>query len=219
MPAIQTSPSRLLTGMCAAGWHEGTKPKDWKGVPVQVCVRWQNCPCECHSKITKMYEDADMAREIITNPDYVKPERTWYMPVYGIDYGLSTTLVVPVTDTPDDTEDGTPAQPATRIRTFDPTPSGRAAKGELEAYVLEVTNEWLIDHDELCTPKFVSDEIARVQHIDPPSVGAIGAVFDRWVTYGYANISRKPVQFLGLTDQGKAKGLDLLKAERKRKGK
>lgn len=216
---VQTAPqkSKLETGMCRAGWHEGTKPKDWKGTPVQVCQMWMVCPCECHTKITAMYEMAEMPREVITNPEYIRPERTWYMPVPGVDYAIdsSSSLVAPIT--PEAAEESTPAIPATRARSYAPTPTGRAAKGELETYVLEVVTEWLIEHDELCTPRFVSDEIARVQHIDPPSVGAIGAVFDRWATYGYAVISRKPVQFVDLTPEGRAKGLDAIKVAYKRR--
>lgn len=218
MSTMTSQPSKIVTGMCHAGWHEGTRAKDFKGRPVQVCLLWQECPCECHEKITKMFEIGEQPREVVENPEYVRAERTWYMPVYGVDYGIESSRSVAEPVALDgEVNRPEPIPVPAHARTYAPTPTGRAAKGQLETQVLEVVTEWLIEHDELCTPKFVSTEIARVQHIDEPSVGAIGAVFDRWVKYGYAIVTRSPVQFTGLTDEGSTRGLDALKIQYKRK--
>lgn len=204
----------LKSGPCSHSWCEGTRPVSWRGVPVQVCGNWQLCPCSCHDRVTRLFQLADSPREVMLNPEYRRPERTFYMPVFGVDYGLSSALL----DAGAETLDGVKRAPLVPREpgTFAPTPSGRAARGELESQVYEVVGEWMIQPEGLCTPQFVSDEIARVQHVAPPSTGAISAVFDRWVAYGYAVTAKKPVRLVGLTDEGKTSGLEFLKLQFKR---
>lgn len=207
-----TKPMTLVTGKCAAGWHEGNRAKTFRGEPAPTCVRWLTCPCECHARVTKMFEIAEQPRVLMENPDYVHPEPQFYMPKFGIDYGVQEYFDTESISNPDaNKEEGAPIAPR-RAPAFAPTASGFLAKGELEAYVLEVVTEWLIDHDQLCTCAFVSQEVGRVQKINNPSVGAVNAVFDRWVKIGYAQpLERKPIRFVGLTDEGKSLGLAALK--------
>jgi hypothetical protein len=102
----------------------------------------------------------------------------------------------------------TGAQPAT----FGPTPTGRAAKGELEAWVDEQCRIWIIDKPGVpCTPAFLSEQIAKDQAINPPSVGAISACFERWMKLGYAVIEKKPTRFVKYTDEGVRLGLERMK--------
>ena len=127
----------------------------------------------------------------------------------GIEEALDGTATAPFAPVP------TPP-PAT----FAPTPTGRAARGQLESWVLEQVTIWTVEgYDFPCTPVWISREIGREQAIDPPSVGAISAVFDRWANLGFATIEKKPVRFSGFTLEGKTKGLDRMKAEVKRKQK
>ena len=76
---------------------------------------------------------------------------------------------------------------------------------------------WIVEADgSLCTPSMLAAEIGRVQGINPPSVGAISAVFERWVAIGFANISKKPTRFESYTPQGVQIGLDGCKEKAKR---
>jgi hypothetical protein len=216
MTEPKVTEKKYLSGFCGMGHHEGTKPRSPSGKPMKVCIAWQICKCPCHETLNEMYKMSEIPREVHENPEYVSFERTWYMPVFGVDYGMDRDALAG--DTLDDTGQqqrhgsGTPGH-----RTFDPTPSGRAARGQLEDQVLEVVTEWNIDPGtDLCTPTFVAWDIARFNQIEEPSTGAIGAVFDRWQEYGFAVIERKPVRFMGFTEEGEQRGLEYMKAKYKR---
>lgn len=214
------SKTTIPTGQCYAGWHEGTKARDWRGTPVRTCEQWQTCPCECHERITNMFQVGEQERVLIENPEYHTPERTWYMPVYGLDYGEGASSSVALMDSPETLKRAAPIESTAVLgapsRAFAPTPTGRTARGELEAQVLEVVTEWIIDPYCTCTPRFISIEIARVQKIPEPSTGAVNAVLDRWVKYGYCILERTPTRFVALTEAGKIKGLAQIKIEYKR---
>lgn len=207
--------TKYVTGFCSTGCHEGLKPKSPSGKPLKVCTFWMECGCKCHKEISEMYDMVGEPREPHQNSDYMAPSNTYYMPVFGVDYGMDTSpLDAVVIELPATLERPASNEPGHRI--FAPTPSGYAARGQLEDQVLEVVTEWLIDASELCTPSFISWEIARVHKTKEPSTGAISAVFDRWVKYGYAVIGTKPLRFVGLTDEGQARGVEYLKARYKR---
>lgn len=103
---------------------------------------------------------------------------------------------------------------------FQPTKTGRAARGQLEFQVYEVCNTWRdrMDHETRpdCTPNYISQIISRDYEIKLPSVGAIGAVFDRWESRGWCEQAKKPVRFLRFTGRLKEVGLFKAKEEYKR---
>ena len=112
------------------------------------------------------------------------------------------------------------AVPATIVRAFNPTASGRAAPGELELWVKQHCDIWLVEAERFpCTPAYLSEEIGKAQGIKPPSVGAITAVFQRWVKIGFAEIGAKPARFLKYTDDGVKLGLEGCKVRHKAKRK
>lgn len=198
----------LESGICQTGAHEGTRPKSYAGVPRQVCLlSW--CECECHKKLDEMFAMMEMERTPQDNPEYIPPERTYWMPSDDPEYRMPAA-------SSDFTEDGSVAVLEKEVKVTD---SGRTQRGGLEFWVQRECLAWILDHDEgeLCTPKFLSAEIARVEGIKPPSQGAISAVFDRWERYGYARIGRdRPQRFLGLTEQGEKQGLDWCRANAKK---
>lgn len=197
----------LKTGQCVAGWHEGTRPKTRDDRPIQVCAMWRSCPCECHDSITRMYEMAEEERVWHDNPEYIKPESTYYMPVFGVDYGLTKK---PLADghvfTPGILEAPVPygADPA------------RGHRGSLELAVLDMCKGLELDLEAQYTTKFISKLIGEKLDISPPSTGAVQACFDRWEKIGFAFIGRKPVRFISFTPAGLADGLELTKAKAKR---
>jgi hypothetical protein len=210
--------SPFPNGSCMSGWHEGTKAKDWRGNPVRTCDTWKCCPCPCHDTYSEMFRIASMPRIVVDNSGYVKPPNPFVMPT------LQDRLLaaVPASSDPEHApriiESELPDRiPATVARTFDPTPTGRSARGELEAYVKEQCDIWLVDADgSNLTPAKVSESIGKKYGIKEPSVGAIDAVWKRWAQIGFAEIGKKPTRFLRYTEDGIKLTLEGVKARAKK---
>lgn len=84
-------------------------------------------------------------------------------------------------------------------RTFEPTPTGRAARGELEDKVrLAIIKVYGFEG---LTPDTIA---VLVNKDDPPSVGAIHAILTRWEEKGLAIIARKPMRFVEFSELGRA---------------
>lgn len=219
-----TTKALWRSGYCEIGLHEGTKPKSHSGQPMRTCKRNFDrdlkgtqilCECECHTELDKMYEMMELPRVLMDNPEYRTFHRTWWLPsddpLYGI-RPVAGSVDVPVV------VNRTPAgalTPPVRARDYGPTPTGRKARGELEYRVKEVCDLFASGEleTEYCTPKFVANYLDPAE---PPSVGAIDAVFKRWVALGFAVIESKPTRFHAYTPDGWTKGLDRLKQESKR---
>lgn len=206
----------FTSGFCDSGWHEGDAPKDFQGGPAPSCKLWMICPCECHIKYDKMFLMSEMERQLVYNSKYVfhdtfsRPTPEERALAYARDHAPrgSEPVIVP-SHAPD-------LVPATLVREFPPTQSGRAARGELEAWVRKSCDDWAVDKPpEFCTPLYISDDIAREQGINPPSTGAITAVLDRWSILGFARIDRKPIRFVEYTKEGISVGLETLKLRAK----
>jgi hypothetical protein len=200
-----------VTGFCSIGSHEGTKPKSPSGKPMKVCEAWETCSCDCHASITKMCEMVGQPRLPMPNPEYVTPERTYWMPRDEPGFGL-----------PEAHPEINAGGVAVAEKVITVTATGRTQRGGLEFWVQRECLAWLVDRDpEYGMPvRILSDEIGRIEGINPPSQGAIAAVFDRWVKYGYAIISEdRPKRFLGLTEQGEKMGLDWCRANAKKQAK
>lgn len=107
-------------------------------------------------------------------------------------------------------------------------PAPLHGKGWLQEAVLDVvekisTGEIELPENRKATPHIVS-KIVQEQRGDenPPSTGAVKAVFDRWVTYGFILTHDQPFAFKDFSAQGRKLGLagciekhkEKLKAER-----
>lgn len=208
----------MKTGFCSNGWCEGSKAKDWRGNPAPTCAFILECPCSCHDDLDKLFLLTEKERMVVESSGYSVPERTFWLPSDDPEPPLSPTNG---TDTPTIVESPAPDRvPATIVHDFNPTETGRAARGELESWVKQHCDIWLIDEPgDLCTPQYLANEIARDLGIAPPSVGAIGAVFDRWVRLGFAVCLKKPVRFERYTDEGIKLGLEVMKAQAKKQSK
>jgi hypothetical protein len=207
-----------ITGWCANGGHEGKKARYSNGAPMPTCTAINWCQCKCHAEIDEMFEETGRERTILDNPIYVPKPSTFHLE----DYIKPEPAAVDTDALPVATSQAPGVLPPVVPKTFTPPPSGKAAKGELEDRVREVTDLWVAQFASTgfeCTPKWISERIASKYRIKPPSVGAIGAVFDRWTRYGFAVIERKPVRFSGYTEEGIRLGLDALKAKAQRSAK
>ena len=207
---------KMKTGFCSNGWCEGTKATDWRGNPVPTCEFIYTCPCECHDMMGRMFEITESERIVVQSSAYQPPERTYWMPS---DDPLPPSSRDNPTDAPVVVESPVPDRvPATIRHTYTPTPTGRAARGELELWVKEECDVWLVDEPGVpCTPAYLADQIGRSQGINPPSVGAIDAVFKRWEKLGFAVIDRKPTRFTRYTEDGVRLGLDQMKTQAKKR--
>jgi len=209
--------NNYITGFCAVGFCEGKSPVGIiSNKPVRVCDFYEECNCDCHKKITRMYESVNEPREVMQNP--------LYEPAHNIDLsfldevdrlialtggpGIATEpLQKPSTATPGLWEAG---------RTFAKTPTGRRQRGQLEAEVLLVCNRFMDGQlpPQVMTPTVIASEIDKD---DPPSIGAVNAILYRWRDLGFARIHSKPLAFLGYTPEGLKEGLEYMKARANRK--
>lgn len=208
--------SAYKTGFCGMGQHEGTAPVAYNGKPMKVCVAYEICTCSCHEKFNSMYKMANTERRVHQNPNYepvMHPSYAEYFSeseeLLGTPMGAGSTTTR-VMEKPSETAPGL----LESARSFTVTPSGYRQRGQLEVEVQQVCNRAMMgEFDEHCTPQFIAQQI---DPDNPPSTGAIGAVFNRWERIGYAKIHRKPLYFQHLTVEGMRDGLEALKRKAKR---
>lgn len=208
-----------MTGFCQSGFCEGTKPVSPSGKPCKVCHFIDVCQCECHTKIGKMFEMTNTPRIVMQNPDYVPYDSGIMAFLESYEKMKAEELprlkVPPVAEKPETAADGSVMTGLARSgRTFEPTARGRAA-GQLEDEVRGICNRFLqreFPDEEYCTPKFIAQQIyLETDAATMPSVGAIGAAFDRWEKIGFAIVKKNPVRFVSFTVEGLTLGLEVLK--------
>lgn len=203
--------SKYKTGFCTSGFHEGQRPKV-KGRPVKVCELYETCACSCHDLMDKFAELNGMPRIPMQNPEYV-PYNSGIMEFIETyrDSDLEP-KILGIKSEPVEVALAEAPVLSVSTRLFEPTTRGRAP-GQLEEEVREVCNKSMMGlFDEQLTPKFIAQVIDPEA---PPSVGAIGAIFDRWKRIGFAQIETKPVRFVSYTAQGLTLGLNQLKINAK----
>lgn len=205
-----------ISGFCNIGSHEGTKPRSPSGKPLKTCEAWGSCACDCHKQITQMFDMTGRARVPVPNPEYVPPQRTYWMPSDDPNYGLPEA-------SPDVVQGG---GLAVAERTVQITEGGRTRKGDLEYAVQRVClapiNKALSPEDDYYSVKYISQAVFENESAaldKPPSLGAVAAVLSRWEKYDYAMLGKNPVRFVMLTPQGREKGLEWCRANFKAKGK
>jgi hypothetical protein len=207
----------MKTGACGINWCEGTKAKDWRGNPAPTCTWWETCPCLCHDLVSKMFAESGMDRIPVEISGYTVDRSQFWMPTdedraqWAAERAARSNATAP--DAPIVIESPAPGiVPPMVTRSFGPTTTGRAARGELEAWVNKVCGMWLVEQYKFeCTPLFISETIAKDEGIKAPSTGAITACLDKWAEIGYAVIARKPVRFVGYTPDGLQSGLEGIK--------
>ena len=197
----QKAPSTYVTGHCAVGNCYGAKNTTADGKRLLPSCQWKYeyrgnmivCTHSCHNDVSEMLALIEEMYSLSSgNPDLDLPspvppqlrEAMTYVariddrPVY------TPLLTVPTLDGP---------------RTFEPTPTGRAARGELEEKVrLAIIKVYGFEG---LTPETIA---VLVNKDDPPSVGAIHAILTRWEERSLAIIARKPMRFVEFTELGRA---------------
>lgn len=197
----------FVTGFCHSGWHEGQK------VNKPTCKFWETCPCDCHTTISRMMVLTETDRTLQDNSTWRPPEQ--FIMVNPVDVAVQKTVVESNARI---IESEAPSLVPHRIeRTFASTESGRAARGQLESLVREITDKWATnpDLDQNCTPPYVAEQLEKM-YGERRSTGAIDAVFKRWQAIGFANIGLKPTRFISYTPAGIREGLESLKEKARR---
>lgn len=218
MTEVKPKKYKMKTGFCNSGWHEGSKPVSYSGKAAPTCKHFLTCPCECHAVYDQMFKVSGMPRIAVDNSGYKPDYGGFWLPTLderiAIRLAEQASQVTVIAPTREDLN--TPIMK----RKFNETPTGQMARGQLEELVLHECNAWLLDPEGFCSPKYIADEIFRERGGEsPPSHGAIGAIFDRWVQVGFADCQRKPVRFVQFTEEGRKLGLDALKERAKLKKK
>lgn len=192
---------KYKTGFCSAGFCEGTKPKSPSGKPIRICDILE-CPCECHANITAMFEMIGKERpEPHQNPEYIAMIQDSHERTAAMLEGVRRATVMGRDDvmldpSGNDAPDEIKITAVNKPQTF--TPTGRRTRGSLEHEVLLVCERFANQEWEefiLCTPKFVAEEIGRIHTSEPPSTGAVSAVWARWEKLGFAEVKSKPARF------------------------
>lgn len=204
-----------ISGFCGTKSHEGTKPKSYSGKPLKTCpFTSDDCACRCHKDLDMMFEMAGMERVPQENPEYHPDPKIEEIRKCLEEIHNERILRVTTSDAPVRIESIAPGElPPTAIKEFTETESGRKQRGQLEDEVKKATDMWvMLKATQPCTPVWVAEMIDAQ---NPPSTGAVNAVFERWRSIGFATVEKKPTRFTGYTPDGIQHGLHAMKARAK----
>lgn len=191
--AAPKAASQYVTGHCSVGNCYKTNNLSNDGKRMLPSCQWKYeyrdklivCTHSCHTEYAEMIElirgmQSDDGTPLPL-PDRLR-EAANYVARIDDRPGRLAAPIVPI-----------PAGP----REFTPTPSGRAAKGELEENVRKAIISVL------GFPEITPNTLAfLIDPEDPPSVGAIHAVFRRWESKGLCTVHDKPFRFGEFTELG-----------------
>lgn len=208
--------SSYITGHCAHGNCEGTANRSATGALYHACRGTYNftfrlggtvvCTHTCHkafAAIRALIAELPGNEAIVDLPVPPVAKGNLFLPE---PHAMPvSTLSVPLS----------PAQGASGVsagigspkaKAFTPTPSGRAARGELEEQVRTVlVTAWQGGRSLIETvgigPKAIAASISKDK---PPSQGAIHAVLTRWANKNLVTLTDKPFRVMGFTVQGES---------------
>lgn len=188
-PLMGTPEKARVSNICLEGYHENFAPRGFcKGGGWWMNKKWM-CGCACHRYARNLPPDADFDPPKDPPRDPLKPTLSEELRAWAEQNDAKRTIA------------SAPRRP--KVEADQISDSGRRARGALELQVLDLCMrytqdeiEWDEDEDPFLTPSIISDEIAHLYGCTAPSTGAIGAVFDRWESWGLAYFATKPVRFL-----------------------
>lgn len=222
-PKLAVPKSTYVTGFCASGQHEKTTLKSPKGLILRACegkylihvgpslfgaVREIICTCECHRAFREIAEmlglmdgmhnfggsiDPGTVKEIAT-PSVPSPVAV--LPAPRLSDPLDVVTPAPLPSIPEVVAGLLPFQKTG----FKPTPTGRAARGELEDKIRQVVQQYHEMAADMLTPEMIGKFINKE---NPPSNGAIHACLTRWEARGWVTINKKPFRLGVVTEGGK----------------
>jgi hypothetical protein len=222
-PKTLPLPKLYITGFCAVGQHEKTTLQSPKGLQLKACegkylvstgmsaygrLVTVVCNCNCHQAFAEIRDMLGLLDDMhgfggsvgdatvkeTDNPSVGLPVAV--LPAPGLREALA-----PVTASPTVTpvELGRELLPFQRAA-FKPTPTGRAARGELEDKIRQVVIQYHELAADMLTPEMIGKFINKEK---PPSSGAIHACLTRWEARGWVTLLKKPFRLGVLTEGGK----------------
>jgi hypothetical protein len=205
-PGKKVVESFYVTGFCGIGNHEGSQNKSPSGAIMKACplggviladrIGELVCTCECH--------DLSRQMESLTGIQLPRPIINRQTP--SLDRLLRETAVG--TGGAKAPGIGDPNRPTVAVASgarFAVTPTGRAARGQLEEQVRHVlcTQIKAAGVDMIAalglTPSTISLAIDKE---NPPSTGAIYSVLKRWEGAVLVELAEGPFRFIKFTDRG-----------------
>lgn len=232
---------KYITGWCSSGWCEGVQTiagRDGKPTPrckglfeSEVAGRKKEliCDCDCHRRITEMYETAGLPREWPPSQwseEDMKLRREagevfdYKVLAECIDVSRRRTILEldaeatePVPTLAEREEvtslDGV-LPPHPHIEDPRRRDAGYRPKNQLLFDVKIAVDTWVLGaHPHIKMLNTMA--IARLVNPKmPPSTGAITNILRRWERVGFANIGEGPLRFLSYTKAGVERGFDAL---------
>lgn len=214
-PTKPAAPSIYQSGFCTIGSHENTVKLSPSGKQLKSCpvggrfdmgVQYRRaidedtlCTCPCHDTSRQMEELSGIkfpAHSVQREGSALSGMGLLQPPRVGTDGAKA----------PVDGDVNRPTVAAPSGRLFTATPSGRAARGQLEESVRHFVNQQVrAAGDEMIailglTPDFLG---SLIDPVNPPSSGAIYSVFIRWEKQNFVELSKSPFRFIRYTDRGK----------------
>ena len=209
--AVKEVPSVYRSGFCSLRSHENTKLFSPSGVALKACPvggRFDmgreyggiaECTCECH-QMSRQMEQLSGVKFPVLNPrrEGAPLSKLGLLSPGGVGTGHANGVGTVDPDRPT-------VVVASGAR-FAVTPTGRAARGQLEEQVRYAINTQIKAAGEDMikilglTPGVIATMIDKD---DPPSTGAIYSVLKRWENNVFVELGESPFRFLCMTDRGK----------------
>lgn len=202
------------SGFCGIGSHENTKALSPSGKALRTCpvggrfdiisygdrlLGQTLCDCACHAMSRQMEQMSG-----VKFPAYNSIKASGPLSSLGLLSGAGAG-----TDgakAAGSVDSGRPTVVVASGARFAETPTGRAARGQLEEQVRYAicTQVKAAGHEMIAmlglTTKLIADIIDKD---NPPSTGAIYAVLKRWDGAALIAMAESPVRFISFTDRGK----------------
>lgn len=181
--------SKIITGHCMGGSHEGKPTKSPSGLPLKECLYPNHCACDCHVEERQL-------RSLLKLPD---PE--FLVPGAPIPARLGAITdisgAILVTHAPD----------VVKPQRLAHTGPDSSLRTRLEWRMYEVCKRFSLvgaHETEMMTVQFFIGRLG-----EETSSGAVDAVLKRWAERGFATMGRQPTRFTGFTQKGAEMGLEL----------
>lgn len=206
-PGKRVVESTYISGFCGIGSHEGAKNLSPSGQVLKSCPQGGRfdggrlgvmiCTCTCHD-VTRQMESLTGIQVPALEINRTTPSLDRLLREVNGAAGGGKAPGIGVIDGPSVTV-------ASGAR-FAVTPTGRAARGQLEEQVrYAICVQVKAGGDEMIALLGLSPATlaAMIDKENPPSTGAIYSVLKRWESNGMVELAESPFRFIRFTERGK----------------
>jgi hypothetical protein len=205
-PGKKVVESTYVSGFCGIGSHEGAKNLSPSGQRLKSCPQGGRfdggrlgvmvCTCQCHD-VTRQMEGMTGIQVPALEINRTTPSLDRLLREAERSSGGAKGPGIGVIDGPSVTV-------ASGVR-FAVTPTGRAARGQLEEQVRYAICVQVKAGGEMIELLGLSPSTLAVMidRENPPSTGAIYSVLKRWESNGMVDLAESPFRFIRFTERGK----------------